>query len=190
MQAGLKLVKFLSKYKDQDVVLVAIPKGGVEVAQVIAQQLNVPLDYLPAKKILHPVDKEQTIGAVCVDAQVLVDIKPEVSAHYIENETEKIKKQLRTEYNKISKYKSHVADLAGKTVILIDEGISTGFTMMAAVQNLRSRGVKKVVIAVPVAPIETVIKLKSVADEVICISTPPFFVAIEDHYEIRDKSYS
>lgn len=180
--AGKQLAKQLLKFKDQGVIVLAIPRGGLPLGAIVAKTLNAPLDVVLTKKIGHPHHKEYAIGAVSMDTVILTEAVG-VTKGYIEEETTLIRKKLRERYQQYYKNKSP-QNLKHKEVIIVDDGIATGNTIMITVELVHRQGAKKIVVAVPVAPASTVEKLKNSAyiDEVCCLETPNNFKAVGQFY--------
>ncbi|MGB5238257.1 MAG: phosphoribosyltransferase family protein [Flavobacteriaceae bacterium] len=180
--AGIRLSKELSKYEDQDVVVVAIPRGGLPVAEKVAKSLGAPLEVALVKKLGHPVNKEYAIGAVSLK-NLVVSETADISKKYIELETDRIRGILKKRHDQY--YRTHAPEsIEGKTVIIIDDGIATGNTVMATAELAQTQHPAKLVVAIPVAPISAVQKFKEspLVDEVVCLATPPNFQAVGQFY--------
>ncbi len=185
VDAGRQLARRLSKYSGQAVVY-ALPRGGVVTGAEIAKELEVPLDLILVRKIGHPGNPEYAIGAVaeggepvCNEAErASVDdqwFKEALAAARAENE------RRREEYFPPDYQPPSVRD---KVAIIVDDGIATGLTMEAAVQAIAVHRPKKIVVAVPVAPSDSVDNLKTYADEVIVLDNPQNFRgAVGAHYQ-------
>ncbi len=171
------MAQHLLQYKNKKEVLVlGIPRGGIVVAAEVAKQLHVPLDILIIKKLGAPGNEELAIGAVSVDSSYLG-----VSLEYIEKQTKK-KQQEAKQRMDFLRGKKPLYSVKNKTVILVDDGIATGSTMVMAIQVIKKQSPKKVVVAIPVAPSDTITKLEQFADEVICLQQPMLFFAIGQFY--------
>ncbi|NAS12264.1 phosphoribosyltransferase [Poritiphilus flavus] len=181
--AALQLTKTLRKYEGDEVVVLAIPRGGLPLGNIIAKNLVAPLDVVLTKKIGHPHNREYAIGAVSLQDVVLSDAFG-VTKSYIEEETERIRDKLRTRHRQYYKNRQS-EDLKDKTILIIDDGIATGNTLLVTIEMVRRQKPKKIVVAVPVAPRETIQKLKDnpQVDEVICLLTPPNFHAVGQFYQ-------
>ncbi len=186
-EAGRALAQRMPSYAGRDVVVLGVPRGGVPVAKEIAAALRAPLDIVVVRKLGAPGQQELGIGAVvngdhpnAVFNQEIVD-QLGVSAQYIEAE---IKRQLREVKRREAEYRQGRArvPLKGKTVIVVDDGIATGSSMRAALRGVRRHEPAKVVLAVPVAPGETIESLRGEADEIVCLETPPDFFAVGQFY--------
>lgn len=193
--AGRALAEALTRKRFADPIVLALPRGGVTVALPIAQRLAAPLDLLLVRKIGVPYQPELAVAAVMDgESPVLVIDEPiradtGVSRDYIEREAQV---QLAEIERRRRAYLGGRAPLpvAGKTAIVVDDGIATGTTMRAAVKGLRQRGPARIVIAVPVAPPETVAALRREVDDVVCLAQPKPFGAIgyfyRDFHQLSD----
>lgn len=183
-QAGRQLATLLEKYRNTSALVLAIPRGGVPVGYVISRQLELPLDIVLTKKIGHPTNPEFAIGSVSADTIVLDD-HPEISGQYIRDETNRIKELLKSRYRRYRRYRDDktAPDIKGKTVILTDDGIATGNTLLATIRTLRKKEPARVVVAVPVAPLRTCEKISREADEFICPVQPDYFPGVGAFYK-------
>ena len=188
IEAGKLLVQKLEQYKNKEAIVLAIPKGGVPIGYVVAKQLHLPLELVLSKKIPHPIDKEFAIGAVTLKSRILSDAASEVSSSYIEEETIKLRKSLSEQYQKYYGKKTPL-ELKGKVLLVIDDGIATGNTILSAIEMLHKENPKKIVVATPVSSQNALQTLKSAAfiDEVICLSVPNIFRAVGQFYENFDQ---
>jgi len=172
--------------ENRKTVVLAIPKGGIPVALPIARALYAPLDVWLAKKISAPENPEFAIGSVSINGEVFLDERLiralRIPAGYVEAETKRRSAELEEE---ALAYRRHDAPLEvkGKNVVLVDDGIATGATALAALASLRRAGAARRVLAVPVAPLETVARLELVADELVALQTPLHFSAVGAYYE-------
>jgi putative phosphoribosyl transferase len=188
--AGRRLAKLLKRRIQGPCIVLAIPRGGVVVGYEVAKELGCPLDVVISRKVGAPAQPELAVGAVAEDGVVFVDEEIAglvgVSRDYVER---RAREELREVRRRAEEYRGgrEMPDLSGKTVILVDDGLATGLTMLAAVHMARNKGAEKVVVAVPVSPPETVAKLRRHADEVICLETPTNFYAIGQFYERFDQ---
>ena len=170
-------------HADGNVVVLAIPRGGLPVAAIVAKALNAPLDVALTKKLGHPYNREYAIGAVSLNNVVLSNAVG-ITKSYIEEETKRIRKVLKKRYQQY--YKNREAQsLKDKTVIIIDDGIATGNTVIATVELVHKQEPEKVVVAIPVAPKLSITNLEDspLVDEVVCLSTPYNFHAVGQFYE-------
>jgi putative phosphoribosyl transferase len=185
--AGQLLVQKLGGYAhNRDVVVLALPRGGVPVAFEVACNLNVPLDIIVVRKLGVPNHEELAMGAIASgDVRVLnhdtIDCL-QIPQSIIDRITELEKVELD---RREKAYRGNVPpiELAGKTVILVDDGIATGSTMRAAVAVVRSRNPRRVVIAVPTAPLSTAKELRNVVDDFITVIAADDFFGVGQWYE-------
>jgi len=184
-EAGKELVERLIKYKNsKDAIILAIPRGGLQIGHVLATELNIPLDIIIVKKIPHPSNPEYAIGAVGIEEVILnkeVVVASSIPDSYVDAEVKELTEAIKQRYKNYRGNKP-LPKLKGKTVILADDGLATGHTMMAAVGIVKKQNPKKVVLAVPVAPPETIKRFKGVVDEIVCLDQPSFFFAIGEFY--------
>lgn len=186
--AGRRLAGALECFRSRSPVVLALPRGGVPVGLEVARALGAPLDVIDARKLGAPGHEELAVGAIAPGA-VYVDRllvrRLGVSAAYLEQITTAEGRELE---RRERLYRSGRAplDVEGRVVILVDDGLATGATARAAVASLRQRRPAQVILAVPVGAPETVARLREVADDVVCLETPPDFRAVSLAY--RDFS--
>lgn len=186
VEAGKRLALTLAKTTSKDAIVLAIPRGGVVVGFEVAQTLSIPLDIIIPRKIGAPDNPELAIGAVTEDGTIIFDEKLvrylRVPENYIKTESEKQKLEIK---RRLQLYRGDAPypDIKGREVILLDDGVATGYTMKAALASIRKKGAKKTVIAVPVGPRSTIDELKNEADRVVCLYTPEPFYAIGQFYK-------
>jgi predicted phosphoribosyltransferase len=184
--AGIQLAEALSSYRGQDVLVLGIPRGGVVVAAEVARRLEAELDVIVARKLGAPISRELAIGAVTADGERYLneDILRElhVSERYLQTVTEEEQAEARRREERFRAGRPP-ARIAGRTVILVDDGLATGATMRAAVRSVRRQGPARLVIAVPVGARETCEELRAEADEVVCLQQPEPFWAVGAHYQ-------
>jgi len=185
--AGRQLAEELLSYGGRDdVIVLALPRGGVPVAFEVAQRLSIPLDVFVVRKLGVPGHEELAMGAIASggvrvlnedvlyvlpDAQSIVEMVTAI-------EREELKRRERN-------YRSDrpAPEVRGRTVILVDDGLATGATMRAAASALRQQGAAKIIVAVPVGAPSTCHEIRSVADEVVCLQTPGSFMGVGQYYE-------
>jgi predicted phosphoribosyltransferase len=185
--AGRKLAKALAGYKEQQPVILALPRGGVTVAAEVAAVLNAPLDLILVRKVGVPFQPELAMGAV-VDGGAPIIVRNEDVIRLADIDESEFKRICDSELAEIERRRQRYlgsrqrADVSGRTAIVVDDGIATGATTRAALRATRIRNPEKLVLAVPVAPTDTVAELRSEADEVICLEDHEFFGAIGTYY--------
>ncbi len=185
--AGCQLAAALASYKDQQPVILALPRGGVPVAPEVAATLKAPLDLILVRKIGVPFQPELAMGAV-VDGGAPIIVRNEDVIRLAGIEEAEFKVICDSELAEIERRRQRYlgsrerVDIAGRTAIVIDDGVATGATTRAALRATRMRNPKKLILAVPVAPTENLAELRSDADEVICLEDYEFFGAIGAYY--------
>lgn len=183
--AGRRLAEVLASRDLADPVVLGVPRGGVVVAFEVARVLAAPLDVVIPRKIGAPTNPELAVGAVAQDGTLVLDEAMVrtvgVSEAYLRREAERQNREIERRL-KLYRGTRPAVDLAGATVIVVDDGIATGATVLAALRGLRSQEPDRVVLAVPVAPPDTLERLASEADEVVCLATPEPFYAVGQFY--------
>jgi putative phosphoribosyl transferase len=183
--AGERLAARLAPYANEAPVVVGLPRGGVVVAAAVAEALRAPLDVIVVRKLGVPSQPELGMGAVGEDG-VIVRNEPVIQAVRVTAEQfDAVVARERAEVEqRASRFRGGRAPvtLAGRTVIVVDDGIATGGTARAALEVARAHGARRVVLAVPVAPPDTLHELASAADEVVCLEAPRWFQAVGQHY--------
>ncbi len=186
VDAGVQLAAALERYHGQDVLVLGIPRGGVVVAAEVARRLGAALDVIVARKLGAPISRELAIGAVTADGERYLneDILRElgVTERYLQRVTEEEQAEARRREERFRAGRPP-ARVAGRTVILVDDGLATGATMRAAVRSVRRHGPARLVVAVPVGARETCEELRAEADEVVCLYQPEPFWAVGAHYQ-------
>jgi putative phosphoribosyl transferase len=186
-EAGQLLGQQLSPYKGRnDVIVLALPRGGVPVAFEIAQQLKAPLDVFVVRKLGVPWHPELAMGAIAGDGVEVLngdvitayEIPPHVIRAVAERESEELKRRV-TQYRGDRPFPR----LTGMTVILVDDGLATGSTMRAAIEAVRHENPRAIVVAVPVAAMSTCRELRTQVDDVVCLRAPSDFSAVGLWYE-------
>jgi putative phosphoribosyl transferase len=178
--AGQKLAQKLNEYKDRkDVLVIALPRGGVPVAYEVAKGLNAPLDVFMVRKLGVPGHEELAMGAIASggirvlneELVAALDI-PEWIVNAVADR-EQIELERREQAYRQGRPRAKVQ---GKRVILIDDGLATGFSMRAAIEGLRAQDPAQIIVAVPIAPVETCEMFEQEVDQIVCAATPePFF---------------
>jgi uncharacterized protein (TIGR00369 family) len=184
--AGRQLASRLLPLKGQDVVVLGLPRGGVAVAAEVARALDAPLDVILVRKLGVPVQPELGMGAIGEGDARVINADVVRYARVSEADIEAVEERERSELERrIKRFRGDAprVPLAGRTAVLVDDGIATGSTARAACQVARAQGAARVVLAVPVAPPSVCAALTADADEVICLETPERFLAIGEWYE-------
>lgn len=186
-EAGRVLAKKLTEYANQsDVIILALPRGGVPVAYEVAKALSLSFDVFIVRKLGVPGHEELAMGAIAMGGTVVFNdsilndlniAKPEIN-RIIQLENNELKRR-----ESLYRGNRPFPQLANKTIILIDDGIATGATMRAAIQALRQHNPNNIIIAVPVAGIETCEEMEKIADKVICPLKPVYFYAVGQWYQ-------
>ena len=194
--AGRRLAKALCEYKGRNAVVLALPRGGVPVAAEVAAALEAPLDLVLVRKIGVPTQPELAMGAV-VDGAAPIVVRNEEVIELSGTTADEFDTECAGELAEIERRRRLYigerarAEIAGQVVIVIDDGIATGATTRAALQAIRNRKPKELVLAVPVAPPDTIEQLRPEVDALICLETPELFGAIgyfyRDFRQISDQ---
>jgi predicted phosphoribosyltransferase len=189
--AGRRLAAALARYKDQRSLILALPRGGVPVAAEVAAALGAPLDVILVRKIGVPSQPELAMGAVVDGGAPVIVRNEDVIALEGIGETE-FKAICEREMAEIDRRRRRylgnrkAVEVSGRTVIVIDDGIATGATTRAALRATRVRKPRRLILAVPVAPADSLSAMREEADEVVCLEVHEFFGAIGSYY--RDFS--
>lgn len=191
--AGIKLSEKLSAYKNNtNVIVLALPRGGVVLGSEVAKKLGVPLDIVVPRKIGSPDNPEYAIGAITESGVSIFNEaeKAKTDPKWLKAKVEKEKLEaLRRQ--KTYRDKKSFPNLLNKIVIIVDDGIATGLTMRAAVTAIRNQNPAKIVVAVPVSTKDSAMDLRNTVDEFITLEIPSFFGAVSQFYknfpEVTDK---
>lgn len=184
--AGRKLAAELIKYKDENPVVVALPRGGVIIGFEVAKLLNAPLDVIVARKVGAPFYPELGIGAIAPNGIKILDKDLIKSLNVSERALEKIIEQETIEMKRRSELyheDATLSDLAVKTVIVVDDGLATGVTARASIMSIKEMFPRKIILAVPVSPPDTAEEFRKEVDEFICLHEPHEFYAVGAFYE-------
>ncbi len=189
--AGLLLAERLAQLRlPPDAVVLGIPRGGVVIAAAVAETLGLPLDVLVAHKLGAPGNPEFAIGAATADGTQVIEPwaweAGDVTEEFIAWETERQVDRARERERRLRHNRPPVA-LAGRTVVVVDDGIATGATVHVAVLAARAAGASRVVVASPVSAADTLERLKGIADDAIALATPEPFVAVGLWYRRFDQ---
>jgi len=185
--AGRRLADALGEYaNDPNAVVLALPRGGVPVGYEVARRLDVPLDLYLVRKLGVPGHEELAMGAVASDGTCVLDDDLIASLHIDEATLDDVIRRESTELRRretVYRESRPKLDLAGKTAIVVDDGLATGATMRAAAIALRAQHPAAIVAAVPVAAARTCASLQRVVDRVVCVHTPEPFHAVGLYYQ-------
>jgi predicted phosphoribosyltransferase len=184
LEAGEKLAKAVLQLKGSKGIVLGIPRGGVVVAKVVAEQLSWPLEVIVTKKIGFPGHDELAIGAVAEDGEPVWDEEMMRRFGFLK---EDLKEQLKRAKKKVGQYVDEFRQgkrlqVKDKMVMVVDDGIATGRTVEAGIKWLREEGVSRLLVAVPVCARDTAKKLKKQVDEFVCLHQPWSFMAVGQFY--------
>jgi len=190
--AGLKLAEALKTYKDANALVLAIPRGGVEVGYEVAKALHADFSLLICRKLPFPDDPESGFGAMAEDGSVYINemaalsIPEDERKRIADDQAEEIKRRIAT-----LRAGKPLPPIKGRTVILTDDGIAMGSTMHVAVKLCRKQGAEKIIVAVPVAGEKTVRKFSEMVDELVVLESPfPFYAVAQVYtnwYDVDDE---
>jgi predicted phosphoribosyltransferase len=186
IEAGRLLAQALAKYEGRpNLVVLGLPRGGVPVARIVADFLGAPLDVFLVRKLGVPWQPELAFGAITETVRVIdaglvreCELTPGVIDEIAAREQREIDRRSR-----LYRGTRSLVDIHGREVIIVDDGLATGSTMLAAVRALRQQGAKRILVAVPVGPPGTCDALRREADEVVCLSSPEPFYSVGTWYE-------
>jgi putative phosphoribosyl transferase len=187
IDGGQKLAERVLQYKGEPgLIVLGLPRGGVVTANEVAKALNVPLDIVVSRKVGAPFSPELAVAAVTDDGTVLYneDLMKELGIS-IDDIEERVEHEKKEAMRRMDLYRGHRAplDLTDKKVILVDDGIATGYTMKAAIMSARLRGAEKVIVAVPVMPSDKLLTMQEIADAVHYVLMPEIFYSVGQFYE-------
>lgn len=183
--AGKMLAEKLTEFKGKNALVLAVPRGGVMLGYEVAKALEADLDVIIPRKIGAPYNPELAIGAVIDDDTVVLDDELievlHVPEEFLDKEINKQKSEVSRRY-KVYRGNLPPREVRGRDVILADDGIATGSTMTVAIRSLRKKEPRSIILAVPVAPHETIDRMRSEVDKVICLQEPKIFYAVSQFY--------
>jgi len=184
--AGVELARHLADVKGQDVVVLALPRGGVPVAFEVARALDAPLDVFVVRKLGLPGHPEFAMGALASGGVRVLNDEVVRLYRIPEQAVEAIAQDEQTELERRERaYRSQrpALDVRGRTVVLIDDGLATGSTMKAAVEAVRALSPARIIVAVPVGSPDTCREFAGIADEIVCARRPEHFAAVGQWYD-------
>lgn len=182
IDGAFHLSEKLSAYNDRkDVIVVAVLAGGIPIGYHLAKMLKVQLDIIPCKKLSHPTEKGKTIGSATLD-EVRIHNKMIIPSDYIHYQVQHIRNELRDRY-KLYMQDTKPISLKGKTVILADDIVKTGYTVLACIGSIRKQKPAKIIVAVPVSTRAASDRIESEVDEFICVIKVRDFNSAEDFYD-------
>lgn len=190
-QAGEKLADLLKQYKGQQPLILAVPRGGVAVAEPVWETLGGELDLIITRKLGAPYQPELAIGAVSADGFVMVNeniiSRFNVTEDYVKEAAEKEQEEIS---RRLELYRGRrpLPKVDQRLVILIDDGVATGYTLLAALRSLREKKPDRLVLAVPVGPPDTFVRLEKEVDELVYVKAPDNFAAVGQFYRKFDQT--
>jgi len=179
--AGVALAEKLVEWKSQPGIVLAIPRGGIPVAAEIAAVLHWPLGLLWVKKIGHPFSQELAIGAV-TESEIYTGQEVEITDPYVQSAAEGIRDRFAS-MKKALQDSTDKLNFKDKVIIIVDDGIATGHTLLAAIRQVRKKKPATVIAAIPVAPPEAIHTIETEANKVIVLHQPEYFTGISGFYE-------
>ena len=179
--AAQLLARLLEPHRDTNAVILAVPRGGVPVGNLIARQLNLPMEILSCRKLTHPGDSKRSIGSVSLQEVVVHDNDRDIPQEYIQYAINRLRASLR---HKAKMYMSNggIPDLKGKTVIVVDDWLSTGDTILAGLRDIRRQQPGRIIVAAPIVTTQAHKAVSREADEVI-------FVVLDDAARLPSRKY-
>lgn len=183
-EAGRRLAETLAGYANEDVVVYALPRGGVVLGYEIARSLHAPLDLVITRKIGYPGNEECAVCAVAEDGDMICDsfAESKLDREWLKGQAEK-QMQEAARRRQVYLQGRKVQPSGGKVAIIVDDGVATGLTILLAIIEVRHQGPKKIVVAVPVSSASAAERIREEADEFIALQIPASFMAVGEFYE-------
>lgn len=182
--AGERLARALRKYRTKRVIVLAIPRGGVQIGYEVAQYLSATLAIIITRKLPFPDEPEAGFGAIAEDGSIY--ISPNLSQWLSDTVIQRIKEEQQTEIRRriaVLRAGQPLPTMRGRTVILVDDGIAAGSTMRASIELCKNQGAAKIIVAVPVTGKRTAQSIGTLVDNIIVLEMPPSFHAVAQVYE-------
>ena len=182
-EAGRLLAKALGKYESDDVVVFALPRGGVVLGNVVANYLHAPLDLLITRKIGYPGNEECAVCAVAEEGDMICDSNASrLDQEWLRAQAEKERQEAKRR-RQVYLAGREPTPVENKVAIIVDDGVATGLTILLAIRVLKNRHPKKIVVAVPVSSPDAAARIRAEADELVALDVPEYFMAVGEHYE-------
>jgi putative phosphoribosyl transferase len=185
--AGHQLARALEKYRGQDVIVLGIPRGGVATAYAIAAALHADLDVIVPRKLPLPFSPEAGFGAIAEDGTIILNEALVSHVGLSAKEIQAIADHVLVEVRRrVREYRGErpPPELEGRVVILVDDGLATGYTMLAAIHSLKKQSAARIVVAVPCSPASTVEEVQPLVDDLVCLVAPDTLsFAVADYYQ-------
>jgi len=191
-EAGERLAKALEKYQNQEALVLAIPRGGVEVGYEVARYLNSNFSIIVSRKLPLPEDPEAGFGAIAEDGSIFIfeEVALQIPAKLIDRIIEEQKEEIKRRMVVLRKGRP-LPKIANRTVILVDDGLAMGSTMRVSIMLCRNNRARKIVVAVPVSGENVAEEIGKMVDELVVLEKPPFFYAVAQVYrhwhDVSDK---
>ncbi|MCH7229849.1 phosphoribosyltransferase [Glycomyces sp. L485] len=190
--AGHALAALLDRFRDRsDVLVLALPRGGVPVGHEVARAIRAPLDVFTVRKLGVPGHEELAMGAIASGGVTVLNDQVVRFSGTSRGEIERVAERESVELSRRERaYRGDrpPLELKGKTVLLVDDGLATGSTMRAAIQAVRSLGPERLVVAVPTGPVSACRELEGLVDEMVCAMNPEPFAAVGQSYQVFDQT--
>lgn len=181
---GKQLAKALEKYRNQNVLVLGIPRGGIETGYYVAKHLNAEFSLIVSRKLGYPHNPEAAFGALAEDDSYFIfkEAVRELTPEVLQSVVQKVKQEIKRRVEVLRGGKN-LPKLKGRTVILVDDGIATGATLFAAINLCKNKKASKIIVASPIAGAEMIEELKTKVDEVVVLLTPAFYHAVSQGYQ-------